>query len=77
MVETTVCPVASHFFAQQTLKQAVHMHVPLAALAGAQVKLQIGITRGSFADVLDRRIAQRRAAKVGMQDHSGGVDHGP
>ena len=62
---------------QQALKKPVHVHVPLATLPRTQVKLQVGITGGSFADVLDGSIAQRRTAKVGMQDHARSIDHGP
>ena len=54
-----------------SLKQAIHMHIPLASSASLKVKLQIVITSSRLADVLDRRIPQRSAAKVGMQDYAG------
>ena len=51
------------------------MHIPLATCAGRKIKLQIGVTAGGLADVLDRSVSQRSAAKIGVQDHAGGIDH--
>ena len=47
--------------AKRALKQALHMDVALSTLSRVQVELEIGITRGSLADMRDGRIRQRSA----------------
>ncbi len=57
------------------MKQALDVDITLATSASANVKLKIGITGGGLANVLDRRLAQRSAAQVGVQNHASGVDY--
>ena len=58
-------------------EQPVHMHIALAALAGRQIKFQVGVALRDFDHALQRRAAQRRAPQVGVQDHARRVDHRP
>ena len=69
MVETSRSPVV-----QQLRKQATDMDVALAALAGGQIELQIRVALRDLGNMLQRRLRERRAPEVGMQDDARGVD---
>ncbi len=50
------------------------MHVALAAFAGGKIEFQIRVALRNLIDVLQRSLAEWRAAEIRMQDDSGGVD---
>src|SRR5579859_26345 len=51
------------------------MRIALAALAMFNIEFKVGVTRGDFSYSLQHGLAQRRAAQVGMQDDSGGINY--
>jgi hypothetical protein len=51
------------------------MNVAFAALAGADIELQVRIGRSSVCNVLNGTFWQRCAAQIGVQDHARSVDH--
>ncbi len=51
------------------------MNIALAAAAGFDRVFEIGVARGSFRDARGCFGGKRRAAKVCVQDHAGGVDY--
>ncbi len=51
------------------------MYVALATKARGEIKLQIGVTGGRFANMLDRGFGKRSTAKIGVEDHARSVDY--
>ena len=52
------------------------VYITFAARAGFQVIFERGVARRHRLDRLDRRVTQRGAPQVGVDDHAGGIDHG-
>jgi hypothetical protein len=66
----------SGFGASEALDQERKMNVALAAGAGGEIVLEIGITRGGLAELFEGRRSERGAAEIGVEDDAGSVDDG-
>ena len=63
------------FGARQTHQEFGRVHIALAARSRFEVILQIRVTNGGLAKLVEYRGRKRRTAQVRVQDHSGGIDH--
>ena len=72
MVETSRSAVFSSFANKRS-----DMNIALAALAGLQIELEVGISLRNIGHVLQCGAAERRASEVGVQDDACSIDDGP
>ena len=56
------------------MEQPVDMDVALPAFARRKIVFEIGVGASRCADVIERSRSERRAPKIRVQDHAGGVD---
>jgi hypothetical protein len=62
--------------AGQCRQEPLGVHAARSAAAADQVVFQIAVTGGHLGHALDGAGRERRAAQVGVDDHTGGIDHG-
>ena len=51
------------------------MNIPLAALAGFEIELQVRVSSGGLPNVVKRTLRQGGSPQIRMQDHARAIDH--
>ncbi len=61
---------------EQFLKKAVNVDVSLAAFAGLEIELKVGVGKSRLANVVEGSGGEWRASEIGVEDDAGRVDDG-